>query len=111
MKRLALSVLLLTCNTGAWAEMVNGVQLPSNSEKVAENRYRVHESFEGAVKYFKGVYPPTNYPRKNIINQPGIKAFHISNPAGRNFSGLDVYENNEEVRVFILPVSKANRKR
>ncbi len=95
-----LAVLLVS--TVANAEVVNGAQLPESAQKVGENRYRTSEDFEGVLKYYKTVYPPTTYPRKSVINQPGIKAVHIVNPSGKNFEGLNIYEANDEVRIFVV---------
>ncbi len=93
---------------GVWAgvaaaEVVNGVQLPDGAEKVGENRYRAPGDYEATLKYFKTVYPPGQYPRKTIVNQPGVKAIHISNPSGKKFEGLNIYEANDEVRIFVIP--------
>lgn len=90
----------------AVAEVVGGVQLPNGTQKVGENRYRSPQDFEGTLKYFRSVYPPEKYPRKSVVNQPGVKAVHISNPSGKNFEGLNIYEANDEVRIFIVRPSK-----
>ncbi|MGQ0505279.1 MAG: hypothetical protein ACT4TC_08140 [Myxococcaceae bacterium] len=91
--------------TGARAESVNGAQVPDGALIVGENRYRASDDFEGVLKYYKTVYPPANYPRKSVINQPGIKAVHIVNPSGKNFEGLNIYEANEEVRIYVIPAN------
>jgi hypothetical protein len=98
---------------GAWgwaaaagAEMVGGVQLPDGATKVGENRYRVPRDFEDTLQYYRTVYPPATYPRKTIVNQPGVKAVHIAFPPGKNVDGLNIYEDKEslrEVRVYIVP--------
>ena len=95
----------------AAAEVVSGVQLPDGAEKVGENRYRAPGDYEATLKFFRTVYPPGQYPRKTIVNQPGVKAIHISNPSGKKFMGLNIYEANDEVRIFVIsapekPVSK-----
>jgi hypothetical protein len=92
------------------AEIVNGAQIPDGAQKVAENRYRTTQNFEETLKYYKSAYPVAQYPRKSIINQPGVKAIHIAAPPGKTFEGLNIYEANEEVRIFIVtaevPVKK-----
>ncbi len=90
----------------AGAEVIGGVQLPNGVQKVGENRYRTRDDFDGVVKYYRSVYPADRYPRKSIVNQPGVKAVHISNPSGKNFEGLNIYEANEEVRIFVVKASK-----
>ena len=82
----------------AAAEAVSGAQLPDGSQKVGENRYRAPGDFEKTLEYYKVVYPVGSYPRRSIVNQPGVKAVHISNPSGKNFEGLNIYEANDEVR-------------
>ncbi len=94
----------------AWGESVGGVQLPDGAQKVGENRYRALGDFDGVVKYYKSVYPSGTFTRRSIVNQPGVKAVHIVNPSGKNFEGLNIYEANEEVRIYIVPVEKPVRK-
>jgi hypothetical protein len=85
------------------AEMVHGAHIPDGAQKVGENRYRAKEDFEATLKHYKAVYPPNAYPRRMIVNQPGIKAIHIVNPSGKSFEGLNVYQANDEVRIYIVP--------
>ncbi len=87
----------------AKADLLDGVQLPDKSSKVGERRYRVPQDWENTLKYFKTVYPTATYPRRSIVNQPGVKAIHITNPSGKSWAGLNVYEANEEVRVYVVP--------
>jgi hypothetical protein len=89
--------------TVAEAEVVNGAQLPDGSRKVGENRYRAPGDFEDTLKYYRTVYPAGTFSRKSIVNQPGVKAVHIVNPSGKNFEGLNIYEANDEVRIYIVP--------
>jgi hypothetical protein len=95
--------------TAAGAEVVSGAQLPDGSQKVGENRYRAPRDFEATVDYYKSVYSTSNYPRRQIVNQPGVKAVHIVNPSGKNFAGLNIYEANDEVRIYIVPTQQAPR--
>ncbi len=87
----------------ARAELLDGVQLPDKATKVGERRYRAPQDWEATLKYFKTVYPTATYPRRSIVNQPGVKAIHITNPSGKVWSGLNVYEANDEVRVYVVP--------
>lgn len=88
----------------AAAEAVSGAQLPDGSQRVGENRYRAPGDFEKTLEYYKVVYPVGSYPRRSIVNQPGVKAVHISNPSGKNFEGLNIYETNDEVRLYVVPL-------
>ncbi|MBX5484933.1 MAG: hypothetical protein IRZ16_24190 [Myxococcaceae bacterium] len=94
----------------AWgAETVGGVTLPSGSHKVAENRYRAPGDFDATMDFFKKAYPPGAYPRKSIVNQPGVKAVHIVNPTGKNWEGLNIYESADGVRIFVLRPSATKK--
>ena len=90
--------------TAAGAETVSGAQLPDGAQKVGENRYRAPQDYEETLKYYRTVYPAAAYPRRPIVNQPGVKAVHIVNPSGKNFEGLNIYEANDEVRIYVVPV-------
>lgn len=108
---------MLRLVVGLWAavawggESVNGAQLPENARKVAENRYRSPQDFEGTLKFYKSTYPPTTHPRKPIVNQPGVKGVHIANPSGRGWEGLNIYEANDEVRIYVVPAEDVVRKK
>lgn len=91
--------------TAAGAETASGAQLPDGAQKVGENRYRAPRDFDETLKYYRTVYPAQAYPRKSIVNQPGVKAVHIVNPSGKNFEGLNIYEANDEVRIYVVPVA------
>jgi hypothetical protein len=84
-------------------ERVLGAVLPSSAHKVAELRYRVSEDWEGINKFYRNTYLDKEYPRRNIVNQPGVKAFAILNPSARGWEALNIYQANEEIRVYVVP--------
>jgi hypothetical protein len=88
----------------AVAEVVSGAQIPDGAQKVGENRYRAPGDLEKTMEYYKIVYPVGSYPRRSVVNQPGVKAVHITNPSGKNFEGLNIYEANDEVRIYVVPL-------
>ncbi len=94
----------------AHAEMVNGIQLPENAQKVGENRYRTSLNWEDILKYYRTVYSPQAFPRRTIVNQPGVRAIHIVNTSSKLVEGLNVYEANEEVRIYIVPKEVVHKK-
>ena len=106
--RRTLSVLVVMVGLGAWAETELGAQLPDGARKVAEHRYRAPSDFEGTLKYYKNVYSRESHPRKQIIDQPGVKAISIVNPSGKGgWEALNIYEANDEVRIFVVPVGSS----
>lgn len=88
---------------GARAEQAEGAQLPDGARKVGEHRYHAPGNFETTMTYYKAVYRPETHPRRTIANQPGIKAIFIANPGGKDFEGLNIYEANDEVRIYVVP--------
>lgn len=98
---------------GAWAgETELGAALPEGARRVAEHRFRSSNDFEGTLKFYKSAYPPAQYPRKSVVNQPGVKAIHITNPSGRGgWEGLNIYEANEEVRIYVVPAEGSGKRR
>ena len=86
--------------------------LPDSAHKVAENRYKAVGDFESVMKFYKTALPASAYPRKQIVNQPGIKAIHITNPGGKGgWEGLNVYENNDEVRIYVVVAADSGKKK
>lgn len=109
----ALAAVCLVAPALAVAERVAGATLPDEARAVEPYRYRVDKSYEETLKFFKAVYPPGRYPRKTIVNQPGVKAVHIANPEARpgGWDGLNVYELNGETRIFVLVSPKEKKSR
>ncbi len=97
----------------AWAETTElGALLPDGSHKVAEHRFRSPTDWEGTLKFYFKNYPPKDFPRRNILNQPGIKAVHIVNPSGKSqWEGLNISEANEEVRIYVVPADTVGKKK
>jgi hypothetical protein len=92
---------------------VAGAHLPDEARLVEPNRFRVEKTYDETLKFFRTVYPPAKYPRKPIVNQPGIKAVHIENPEARpgSWEGLNVYELKGETRVYVLVAPKEKERK
>ena len=89
-----------------------GAALPEGSRKVAEHRYRSSSDWEGTMKFYKTAYPAPQYARKAVVNQPGVKAIHIANPSGKSsWEGLNIYETNDEVRIYVVPSAPVAKKK
>lgn len=89
-----------------------GAVLPDGARKVAEHRFKSSTDFEGTLKFYKNTYPATAYPRKSVVNQPGVKAIHIANPSGKGgWEGLNIYEANDEVRIYVVPADGSGKKK
>lgn len=90
-------------------EVVLGAQIPDGARKVGELRYRSPKGYEETLQHYRAVYPPGQYPRRPIVNQPGVRAVHIGVPSGRQFDGLNIYEANDEVRIYVVPANEVER--
>ena len=81
-----------------------GFILPDGAVKIDDDRYRLPQPWDEAVKYYRRAYPPAKYPRHSLRSQTPIRAMHIDNPSGIEWDGVNLYEiNRGEVRLYILP--------
>jgi len=108
--RLLVLVGVLLVAGAARADSVLGCQLPDSARKVAELRYHVSEDWERIWKFYSQTYPSKNYPWREIIRQPGIRARHIVNPSGKGWEGINVYEANDEIRLYVVPAESSKTK-
>ncbi len=104
MKRLALLSLLLALPASAASGFkARGFWLPDGSVKVDDDRYRLPQTWEEALRFYKGTYPPAKYPRRTLHSESQVRALHIVNPSGTEWEGANLYETAKgEVRVFVL---------
>lgn len=106
-----LSAAVLCFSVAAAAESDLGAPLPDNARKVGEHRYRAATDWEFTMKWLKTAYPAGQYPRRAIVNQPGIKAIHVQNTTGKGqWDGLNVYQANDEVRIYVVPADGVGKK-
>jgi hypothetical protein len=88
--------------------LYKGAILPSGSHEVGEDRFRSPSGYSETLAFYAKQYK-TN-PRKQIINQPGIRAVHIVNESrSGEWEGLNVYELDGETRIYV--VARASRGR
>jgi hypothetical protein len=89
----------------AWgaSRFAHGLILPQGAQEVGENRYRVPDAYEDTLKFFDKTY--RGIARKDIVDQPGIRAVHYESDNPRSgYEGFNVYENEKkEVRIFVIP--------
>lgn len=108
MKRSSL-VLALLVSLPSLANSNLGASLPEYARQVGEHRFKSPSDWEGTMKFYKKVYSPSTW--RNIINQPGVKAIHIPNPSGKGeWLGLNIYEANDEVRIYVVPIDPTSGK-
>lgn len=89
-----------------------GFTLPDGAVKVDDDRYRLPQAWEDALKFYKGVYPPAKYPRHTLRSESQARAVHIDNPGGKDeWEGVNIYElGRGEVRLFVLAREPAAKK-
>ncbi len=105
MKKLLLLLFVLVSTGAARAGgefKAHGFTLPGGSVKVDDDRYRLAAAWDDARRFFKAIYPPAKFPRSTLPNFAGVRAEHIENPGGGGWSGVNLYENKGEVRVYVL---------
>lgn len=108
MKKLLLALALLTALLSATPSLAAGFKargftLPDGAVKVDEDRYRLPQSWEDAIRFYRTVYPAAKFPRKTLHSQSQVRAMNIGNPSGGEWEGANLYESAKgEVRVFVL---------
>lgn len=99
----ALAVVLAALLAGeAGAEEAHGAQLPPGVEKVEKGRFRTGMSWDGVLRWYGKTYPRSRYEWIEVINRPGIRAIHIRNAGSGGWDGINLYEHNRRVRIFVL---------
>ena len=96
--------LVLAALLAAGGFKARGFSLPDGAVKVDEDRYRLPQTWEDTVRWYRTVYPPARYPRSTLRNNGAIRAIHIENRTpGSEWEGANLYETPKgEVRVFVL---------
>ncbi|HYZ90531.1 MAG TPA: hypothetical protein VE620_14645 [Myxococcales bacterium] len=80
-----------------------GFFLPDGAVKVDDDRYRLPQPWEEAVRWYRATYPPAKFPRHTLRNQAGIRAMHIVNTTKEEWEGANLYETQRgEVRVYVM---------
>ena len=105
MKALFCAAFLLSVAAhGAEGFKARGFSLPDGAVKIDEDRYRLSQPWDEAVKFYRRAYPAAKYPRRNLRSQTPVRAVHIENPGGGEWDGVNLYEvSRGEVRLYILP--------
>ncbi len=107
-RALALALLLTAPLLAAEAFKAHGFVLPDGAVKIDEDRYRLAEPWDEAVRYYRRAYPAAKFPRRTLRSQNAIRAMHIANPSGIEWEGANLYEAGRgEVRVYIIPGKEA----
>jgi hypothetical protein len=98
------ALLLVAALLAADGFRARGFLLPDGAVKVDEDRYRLAEQWDEALKFYRRAYPSGKYPRRALHSQTPIRALHIENPSGIEWEGANIYEAGRgEVRVYIIP--------
>ena len=98
-------VLLLAATPAIAAEgfKARGFMLPDGAVKIDDDRYRLPQPWDEAVKFYRRAYPPGKYPRRTLHSQTAVRAMYIENSEKGEWEGVNLYEAGRgEVRVYIL---------
>jgi hypothetical protein len=107
------SPLLLALLVAAGAHAAEGFKargfiLPDGAVKIDEDRFRLSQPWDEALKFYRKAYPSGKFPRHNLRSQTPIRAIHIENPSGVEWDGVNIYEASRgEVRLYILAGKEA----
>ena len=93
-------LMLLLAAAPAEGFKARGFILPDGAVKIDDDRYRLPQPWDEAVKYYRRAYPPSKYPRHNLHSQTPIRAIHIDNPSGVEWDG--VHRRWEQVQSYTV---------
>ena len=95
------------------AAAVHGVQLPENAVKVGDDRFKAKEDWDKTLRFFRNAYgKQAGVVFRSIASTPRVKAYHIANiRKGQSWEGINVYETNGEVFIFVIKAERAESKR
>jgi hypothetical protein len=76
-------------------------------------RYRSNKSFDETAEFYERLFRRVGGVRwHNVINLPGIKAKHIESQRKQSdWEGINIYEYQNEVRIFVIPRAKSGQDR
>ncbi len=101
-----LFALLLAATAAVAAE--GGFILPDGAVKIDDDRYRLPQPWDEAVKFYRRAYPPGKYARRTLHSQTAVRAMYIENSERGEWEGVNLYEAGRgEVRVYILAPTQA----
>ena len=111
MKALFAALLLLgSAAQAAEGFKARGFSLPDGAVKIDEDRYRLSQPWDEAVKFYRRAYPAAKFPRRTLRSQSPVRAIHIENPGGAEWDGVNLYEASRgEVRLYILAGKEAGK--
>lgn len=104
----ALVLSLLAAEDG---ERVFGAPMVPGARKIEEGRYVSPRTYDDTLEFYEKLYKGTTNVRfRAIINAPGIKAVHMQNTKGGGWLGINVYEINNQTRLFVVRADPAPKK-
>src|SRR5207249_2455773 len=78
--RVVFAVLLAaTAAVAAEGFKARGFILPDGAVKIDDDRYRLPQPWDEAVKFYRRAYPPGKYTRRTLHSQTAVRAMHIEN--------------------------------
>jgi hypothetical protein len=117
-RRFALSfvvvTVLLAVVTPAVASIkVHGAIVDDEAKRVGEDRFRSKEDWEKTVRFYRSAYGgKPGFVWLTLETPPKVKAIHIENThAGRTWEGINIYETNNEIYVYVIKAESRSRKK
>ena len=106
--------LLLTLAAPDTDHYLGAPLLPGAHAEDEPGRYRAGRNYEDTVEFYERLYKGNpKYRWKKIINQPAVKATHLTNtlPKAGEWSGMNIYDVGGTTHLYILKSDdKPNKK-
>jgi len=100
-----LLALLLTLAAQDADHYLGAPLLPGAHAEDEVGRYKAGRNYEDTVEFYERLFKGnTKYRWKKIINQPAVKATHLSNtlPKVGEWSGMNIYEISGTTHLYVL---------
>jgi hypothetical protein len=114
-KEAAVLAFVLTTLLGAAApanDVPVDAPLPGAAVPLEEKgRYKITRSYEETLDFYRRLFNQTGGVRwRNVVTLPSIKAKHIESLRKKTrWEGINIYEKQGEVRVFVIPREASDR--
>jgi hypothetical protein len=97
----------------ALAATVHGAAVIDGAVKIEEDRFKSPQDWDKTIRFFRSVYGrQPGIVWRSIASTPKVKAIHIANTKrGQSWEGINIYQTNGEVFIFVIKADTASKER